>query len=646
MGTHTSTVEASHTNHHWFTQLQAEPNRERAWVRILRPEAGRLGDPLSGRLTVEELNATEPFDALSYCCGPPVLNYSIIVNGASGFRITQNLWTALQRVRKTDSDRRIWVDAVCIDQEDEREKSSQVRHMHAVYSHAEEVCIYVGECRTRQYRESMRGHYLPEADETCQTSSYDSRIRLDATGYWAGDCTSRDYFRSVFPGYRIYDSPTAEFIERLEDELLYDPVYNASSRQTWWKRLWTVQELLLAKHPVIYCGPCVMPWETVFRIWVKFDTGKEISHSEKSINQASSNMRMDITQLDALRGQPERNLHVLLLATIDKGFTEPKDRILALLGALSQGALSLDYGLGIRVIYTPAAIHCIATQGTFDILFSQWERRYTIESDPQRPHSCVPDFGQSRSALSRTWESCTWETPCLMRPEQGRWESARVSTLPHLFGSENEHQRRNKGVSVLRDRDIGMDVIENDVWQRRVAFNGAFVTTVSQLYRLGQHGLGWILTDLSTSPSRYFAGLLCEGNRHWAVSATDRLRQHAYDIYALLLESCSLHLDGDPGLPIDLKFEAQRQRKNPWPIRRTDHDPEECLEFLAIAYECLRRPWDECLTGPLASSRRDWTGRTDSRLHRKRGEVHEVPANTAHCRVESQNMVWSFLHHF
>ena len=63
-----------------------------------------------------------------------------------------------------------------------------------------------------------------------------------------------------------------------------------------------MQELLLAKHPVIYCGPCVMPWETVFRIWVKFDTGKEISHSEKSINQASSNMRMDITQLDALRG--------------------------------------------------------------------------------------------------------------------------------------------------------------------------------------------------------------------------------------------------------------------------------------------------------------------------------------------------------
>jgi hypothetical protein len=134
MGTLTPPVEASHTNHHWFTQLQAEPNKGRAWVRILRLEAGELGDPLSGRLTVEELDTAEPFDALSYCCGPPVLSCIINVNGAPGFRITKNLWTALQRVRKTDSDRRIWVDAVCIDQEDEGEKSSQVRHMHAVYS--------------------------------------------------------------------------------------------------------------------------------------------------------------------------------------------------------------------------------------------------------------------------------------------------------------------------------------------------------------------------------------------------------------------------------------------------------------------------------------------------------------------------------
>jgi hypothetical protein len=626
-----------HTNHHWFTQLQAAPNNERAWVRILSLEAGELGDPLSGRLTVEELNATEPFDALSYCCGPLVLSCSITINGAPGFRITKNLWNALQRVRKTDSDRRIWVDAVCIDQEDEGEKSSQVRHMHAVYSLAEEVCIYLGECKTQRHRTGQGYYLLGEkalsdkrtyaiarwkddsrswADETCQKVFRDVRNQL---GHWPERRGSLDYLTSVFPSHRIYHSPTDKFIAQLEDELLYDPVYNASSRQSWWKRLWTVQELLLAKHPVIYCGPCVMLWETISRIWIELDTSKERAHLGKGWKQMSSRMRMDITHLHALRGQSERNLHVLLLATIDKGFTEPKDRILALLGALPKGALSLDYGLDLRVIYTSAAMHCIATQHTFDILFSQWKRRYQIYSEPRRLYSCVPDLGQSRGTLSHTWK-----TPCLMRLEQGRWESAQVNTLPKIFSSEYECQRRKEGVSVLRSREIGMEVIENSASQCLIAFNGASVTAVSQIYRLGQHDLDCILTDLSTSPSRYFAESLCEGNRHWGVSATDRLGQHAYDIYALLLESCSLHLDGDPGLPVELKFEAQRQRENPWPIRRTDHNPEECMEFLAIADECIRRPWTKCLTDPLASCRRDWTGNSELGFTRKPGEVHEV----------------------
>ena len=261
-----------------------------------------------------------------------------------------------------------------------------------------------------------------------------------------------------------------------------------------------------------------MPWEKLLRIWAKPDKiSNENSDWRTTMKKVSAKMRVEITRLDAIRCQSERNLHALLWATIGKGFTEPKDRILALLGALSQGALSLDYGLDILVIFASAAIHCIATQNTFAILFSQWERRYLIFSEPQRLHSFVPDFGQSLGTLSHTWK-----TPCLMRLEQGRWESARVPTIPDLFSSVCPRQR-NEGVSVLRSGEIGMEVIENSASQCRIAFNGASVTAVRQIYRLGQHELDCILTGLSTSPSRYFAESLCEGNRHWGVSATDRL---------------------------------------------------------------------------------------------------------------------------
>ena len=451
-------------------------------------------------------------------------------------------------MRKADSDRRIWIDAICIDQDDEREKSSQVRHMHAVYSRAEEVCIYWGECAEQapQKKES----YPFFKCSLCRRLKNPKELSLELSGFtlpqWVSlwdsghpetpllSASKRPASNERIPNHKSPEhipcrllggcAPAVcwcfavEFAVALEEELLRDVKCDASSLQLWWKRLWTVQELLLAKHPVIYCGPCVMLWETILRIWIELDNRKERAHLGKGWKQVSSRMRMGIIHLHALRGQSERNLHVLLLATIDKGFTEPKDRILALLGALPKGALSLDYGLDLRVIYTSAAMHCIATQHTFDILFSQWKRRYQIYSEPRRLYSCVPDLGQSRGTLSHTRK-----TPCLMRLEQGRWESSRVNTLPKIFSSEYECQRREEGVSVLRSREIGMEVIENSASQCRIAFNGASVTAVRQIYRLGQHELDCILTDLSTSPSRYFAESLCEGNRHWGVSATDRL---------------------------------------------------------------------------------------------------------------------------
>jgi hypothetical protein len=176
-------------------------------------------------------------------------------------------------------------------------------------------------------------------------------------------------------------------------------------------------------------------------------------------------------------------------------------------------------------------------------------------------------------------------------------------------------------MSVLSGRNATADLIENTASRCRIAFAEACVSTVSKLYKFGQDNLDWILTDLSRSTSQYFAESLCEGNRHWNVFTTDQQEQHAYDLYTLMLESCSLQRDGIPETPVDLKFEAQRQRENPWPVGVL-HAPEECVEFLALADECLRRSWDDCLAGPLASRRHDWTGQLDFPKHAD--EVHEV----------------------
>jgi hypothetical protein len=642
METNVPRVEALHTNHRWFTELQPPPNRTQPWIRVFRIEAGAFGNPIHGRLTVEELDATEPFDALSYCCGPPILSCTITVNGAPGFRITQNLWNALQRVRKKDGDRRLWVDAVCIDQEDEREKSSQVRHMHAVYSRAEEVCIYFGECTDQiRPRGEVRKVYecggdvdrvpgnvyvdLDNESRNLQVLRFREPLRSarESASNWLMFRKGISLHPCLLVGCTPDLSCVDEFILALEETLVGNFGHDAL-RQYWWTRLWTVQELLLAKRPVVYCGPYVMLWAAVAQVWdIKWRSRLSFRSSGASRYQLpskGSKMRNDIDYLEALRCQPEQNLHALLLATADKSFTEPKDRIFALLGVLPHDTISLDYSLDLRVIYTSTAIHCISAQGTFDIMFSQWERSFQLDSGAvrTRTHSCVPNFDRIYGTLGDIRQK-----QCLMRPEQGRWEGARVSTRPRprlSNGVECKCRERTQNMAVLSGRDIDMEMIENTSSRCRVAFHGTFVTTVSKLYCLGQHNLDWILADLSRTTSRYSAEASCDGDR--------QREQRACEVYILLLESCSLHLEScscsldayDDGEESDAH--QQRQGKNSRFIDETIHCPMESLEFLAVADECLRRPWSECLAGPLASHRWDWTaGRY---IHNQIGEIHEL----------------------
>jgi hypothetical protein len=631
-------AEALHTNHRWFTELQPAHDRARPWIRILRLEPGAFGDPIHGLLTVEELDATETFDALSYCCGPPILSCTITVNGAPGFRITQNLWNALQRVRKKDGDRRLWVDAVCIDQEDEREKSSQVRHMHAVYSRAEEVCIYWGECtdqgtcggdgeRIYMYtsRDSVdqNGHDLDPGDVgrflACRKPLCITRVPKMPARSSIEHTTDRQSSQLILEGCTldVWEIHPWPFVDAVEYELVRDSSDVASRQQCWWMRLWTMQELLLAKQPVVYCGPYVIRWETVSQLWVNgtsitkrnYDGGYSTTFKESA-------SRLEITNLNALCDRSRRDLHTLLMASTEKGFAEPKDRVFALLGALPQRTISLDYALDTRVIYASTAVHCIATQGTFDILFSQWKRSYRLESEENRLYSLVPDFDRLQdSNVAQSW---SFPRSCVGRPEQGRWEGARASTVPNLLGGyPRKHKEQLEFTHILSGRNINMAVIENTVSRFRIAFDGADVATISKMYHLGQHNLDWILADLSNLLSQYFAGSLCEGNKHWTMNTTSQQEQHTYDIYTLLLEACSLHEKGESTLSsdaethipvsMDLRFEAQRQRESIQNTRKTLHGPKECLDFLAIADECLRRPWEVSLTGPLASRRCDWT---------------------------------------
>lgn len=70
--------------------------------------------------------AGQKYEALSYAWGDPTKSHEIFVNGKV-LKITTNLHVALQYLRQPDVARVLWIDAICIDQENISEKNHQVK---------------------------------------------------------------------------------------------------------------------------------------------------------------------------------------------------------------------------------------------------------------------------------------------------------------------------------------------------------------------------------------------------------------------------------------------------------------------------------------------------------------------------------------
>ncbi|KAF2027768.1 heterokaryon incompatibility, partial [Setomelanomma holmii] len=81
------------------------------------------------------------FDALSYVWGSQAKKYPIKLNGRHMY-INQNLYSALPFLCLPEGERPgcpVWIDALCINQDDEREKTEQIAIMHQIYRRADRV---------------------------------------------------------------------------------------------------------------------------------------------------------------------------------------------------------------------------------------------------------------------------------------------------------------------------------------------------------------------------------------------------------------------------------------------------------------------------------------------------------------------------
>jgi hypothetical protein len=88
--------------------------------------------------------SSHPYEALSYVWGSEDKPKSIAVNDQN-LHITQNLYTALLRLQDHLCSRVIWIDAICIDQGNTKEKEHQIPLIAEIYAKARRVVVWLGE---------------------------------------------------------------------------------------------------------------------------------------------------------------------------------------------------------------------------------------------------------------------------------------------------------------------------------------------------------------------------------------------------------------------------------------------------------------------------------------------------------------------
>ena len=105
---------------------------------VLLPKPHPEDNRIQCKLLVSSLYSAPEYEALSYTWGnPDNFNFRIWVDDVL-VPVRRNLLCAL-RVLRRDIERLLWVDALCINQEDNHEKGLQVEIIGKIFRHADQV---------------------------------------------------------------------------------------------------------------------------------------------------------------------------------------------------------------------------------------------------------------------------------------------------------------------------------------------------------------------------------------------------------------------------------------------------------------------------------------------------------------------------
>ena len=211
------------------------------------------------RLKTYQLNDAPDFNALSYVWGQSPEMHQMLCQSeqdshAGEITVTSNLFKALPFI-KAASSRPIWIDAVCINQGSNDEKSKVVPIMGEYYGKAAEVLIWLGPSGDGSdlAMDVLKWIGFPQERELLQHSLCGPYGSLEPSQL-------ASIFSVLHDGVHITNTTmdtTRLGIPRVGHALW--SALPALYQREWFSRVWTFQEIMLATNATVLCGDRAIP---------------------------------------------------------------------------------------------------------------------------------------------------------------------------------------------------------------------------------------------------------------------------------------------------------------------------------------------------------------------------------------------------
>ncbi|WKT43975.1 Chloramphenicol acetyltransferase-like domain superfamily [Fusarium oxysporum f. sp. vasinfectum] len=288
--------------------------------------------------------------------------------------VSLNLWNFLQNYRETAGERIIWIDQICINQEDKDECVQQIGQMCEIYQRASMDLFWIGE---------------PDEDTEAVLDLLSSLDRLETHLLESG---------GSHPGISALLNPI--FIRSVglpeHDAPIWASLMKFISRSAF-HRAWIIQEVAVSRKPAIFCGLLMLPFDVVGRAatflvessWIK------LFHKIYKVSGAAGFITGMMNCRVRHQEGEHQSLDLLLASTRRFKATKPVDKIFALINLAESGrkkalppALRPDYRKSVVEVFRDVTLHLIR-QGSLDILSGVEDAKF--RQIHQLP-SWVPDY--------------------------------------------------------------------------------------------------------------------------------------------------------------------------------------------------------------------------------------------------------------